>query len=58
MSEYVLCMKEQISRVSRLCVLKKYFVWFKKHKRCWPNFTAFVAKAQIRVTTLTFGLLV
>ena len=33
-------------------------LWFKKHKRCWQNFTAFVAKAQTRVATLMFGLLV
>ena len=35
-----------------------FVVWFKKRKRCWPNFTAFVGKAQTRVATLMFGLLV
>ena len=35
-----------------------FVLWFKKHKRCWPNFTAFVAKAETRVATLMFGLLV
>ena len=32
--------------------------WFKTHKRRWPNFTAFAAKAQTRVASLMFGLLV
>ena len=35
-----------------------FVLWFKKHKRCWPNFTAFVATAQTRGATLMFGLLV
>ena len=35
-----------------------FVLWFKKHQRCWPKFTTFVAKAQTRVATLMFGLLV
>ena len=35
-----------------------FVLWFKKHKRCWPNFTAFVSIEQTRVATLMFGLLV
>ena len=33
-----------------------FVLWFKRS--CWPNFTAFVAKAQSRVATLMFGLFV
>ena len=32
-------------------------LWFKIYKRYWPNFAAFVAKAQTRVATLMFGLI-
>ena len=34
-----------------------FVLWFKKHRRCWPNFTAFVEKAQPRVATSMFGYL-
>ena len=29
-------------------------LWFKKHKRYWPDFAAFVANAKTRVATLMF----
>ena len=39
-----------MKNATRICA------WFKTLKRCWPNFTALVAKAQERVATLMFGL--
>ena len=35
-----------------------FVLWFKKHKRCWPNFTALAAKTRTRIATLMCGLIV
>ena len=35
-----------------------FVLWSKKHKRCWLDFTAFVAKAQTRVAALMFALFI
>ena len=50
----VICVTNATRKQMRLA----FVFWSKKHKHFWPDFTAFVAKAQTRVATLMFGSLV